>query len=125
MCKKYNIYFLDEIVGTASVKKDGLYFLISCKCAFPKEGIYKIDIFSSRPTLHLGTCIPDGDVFTLQKRISAKSIADEDLRFEINAFWDSRRENFICVSTDKPVPCISMLRTGRFIRENGESFICF
>ena len=125
MCKKYDIYFLNKIVGTASVKKDGLYFLISCKCAFPKEGIYKIDIFSNGPTLHLGTCIPDGDAFTLQKRISAKSIVDENFRFEINALRDSRRESFICVSADKPFPCISMLRTGKFIRENGESFICF
>ena len=125
MCKQYNIYSLEKIVGTASVKKEGLYFLISCRCTFPMKGIYKIDIFSGGRTLHLGTCIPEGDTFVLQKRISVRSLAGEDLRFEINSSRNNQREEFICVATDKPFPCIGKLRAGKLIKQNGESFIYF
>ncbi len=125
MCRKYDIDYLGEKVGTASVKKEGLYLSVLCKCSFLKEGIYKIDMVSGGNTVHLGTCIPEGDAYVLQKKVPVKSLTEGNLEFRINSPCNCGVNKLIPVATDKPFPNISSLKEGRLVIQNGESLISF
>lgn len=80
MYKLYPITLEEMQVGEAVVQKEGLYYRFRCRCRLPSADIYVINCESGKGSVCLGVCVPDGNEFTLEKRISEKKVDTEQLK---------------------------------------------
>ena len=83
MSETYDIMFADSPVGKAQVEKQGLYYAFSCRCRLPDEGIYRIHAIYADKREDLGICVPIGEMFGMDKKISAKHLGDGTPDFEL------------------------------------------
>jgi len=79
----YDITFNTSPVGTAQMEKQGLYYLFSCRCSLPDEGLYRIHVVYGDKREDLGICVPMDGVFGMDKKISAKKLGEGTPSFEL------------------------------------------
>ena len=83
MAETYDIKLDDSLVGTAQVEKQGLYYLFSCRCRLPEEGLYRIHVISGDKHEDLGICVPVDGFFGMDKKIPAKRLGEGAFLFEL------------------------------------------
>ena len=83
MAETYDITYEGAPVGAARMEKLGLYYVFSCRCRLPKEGLYRIHAISGDTREDLGICIPMDGAFGMDKKIPTKRLGDGRLTFEL------------------------------------------
>ena len=83
MAETYDITFEAAPVGTARMEKQGLYYVFSCRCRLPEEGLYRIHAVNGKTREDLGICIPVDGVFGMDKKVPQKRIGEGMLTFEL------------------------------------------
>lgn len=83
MAETYDIKHEGAPVGTARMEKQGLYYVFSCRCRLPKEGLYRIHAINGDAREDLGICIPMDGVFGMDKKVPQKRIGEGILTFEL------------------------------------------
>ncbi len=79
----YEIFLKDRAVGHAEVKKEGLYYIFTCTCTPPEGDIYRVSVTDGRNRQDLGILVPEGEKFTLKKRIACKCLNADTLSFTL------------------------------------------
>ena len=101
MAETYDITHEGVPIGTAQMEKLGLYYVFSCRCRLPEEGLYRIHAISGDAREDLGICIPMDGAFGMDKKIPAKRLGDGRLTFELAPKdWKPRE----IVPESEPVP---------------------
>ena len=101
MAETYDITYEGAPVGAARMEKQGLYYVFSCRCRLPEEGLYRIHAISGDAREDLGICIPMDGAFGMDKKIPAKRLGDGRLTFElVPKDWKPRE----IVPESEPVP---------------------
>lgn len=115
----YDIYYLGKAIGKAEVTQQGLYHCITCRCRLPKDSVHRIYVSDGGKNTCLGVCMPDGDIFTLEKKIPRKYMSGLDLEFYVDEQIKEVKRKFIPISPEEPVAVIDKLRHARFaVRDN-------
>ena len=83
MAETYDITHEGAPVGTARMEKQGLYYVFSCRCRLPEEGLYRIHAINGDGREDLGICIPMDGVFGMDKKVPQKRIGEGMLTFEL------------------------------------------
>lgn len=83
MAETYDITHEGVPVGTARMEKQGLYYVFSCRCRLPEEGLYRIHAINGDAREDLGICIPVDGAFGMDKKIPQKRIGEGMLTFEL------------------------------------------
>ena len=83
MAETYDITHEGAPVGTARMEKQGLYYVFSCRCRLPEEGLYRIHAINGDAREDLGICIPVDGVFGMDKKVPQKRIGEGMLTFEL------------------------------------------
>ena len=117
MQKCFPITYNGEPAGTMNVTKEGLYYQFQGQCSFRKNDYYRIIAKYPGGTKDLGLCVPIGNSFLLQKRVSAKEIPYDNWSFY--ATDSSSTPRFIGVKDDQPFLYLSSLEYAVFSAENG------
>ena len=121
----YDIHRNGTIVGKAKVVLDGLYYDITCSCQ-QLCGICKITLFGNAGSVPLGTCVPDGNIMSLRKRIPVKHIgAAEQLSFQLINNEEDPLLNFTLVEPGQPFSQITKLRNARLVTQNGQTGLLY
>ena len=84
MSETYDITYDGAHVGNAKMKKQGLYYSISCRCRLPDAGLYRIHAIAGGRREDLGICVPMGDAFGMDKMIPVKYLGEEGVFFELH-----------------------------------------
>ena len=105
-------------VGEAKVESTGLYYHIRCRCQFRKKGIYKIHVSGERGTANLGTCVPEGEWYILEKKIPRKLLGESNFNFAVRPDYTVCHD-FLPVSESEPFSYIDRLRECRMVKQNG------
>ena len=84
MSETYDITYDGAHVGNAKMKKQGLYYTISCRCCLPDAGLYRIHAIAGGRREDLGICVPMGDAFGMDKMIPVKYLGEEGVFFELH-----------------------------------------
>ncbi len=114
----YKIMLNEEQVGQAHVKREGLYYKITCVCNFSDGKIHRVVVRDGESAVRLGICIPKDDKFYLSTRIPAKHLLGENLYFSIESDCAG-----IPVFAGKPFPHLDKLETARLQFTNGQPSI--
>ena len=75
----YEIFWNHNIVGKASVRREGLYYHFYCECVLPQDDIFKVFVTDGNNTVKLGICVPDRGKFTLNTRLPVKYLSGDKL----------------------------------------------
>ena len=79
----YDVLLGNKTVGSAEIREVGLYCRVQCICKLPSSQIYRILMVGTTGELLLGVCVPNGDEWILERKIPAKNLPGEELRFYI------------------------------------------
>ena len=83
MAETYDITYEGAPVGAARMETLGLYYVFSCRCRLPEEGLYRIHAVNGETREDLGICIPVDGAFGMDKKIPQKRIGEGMLTFEL------------------------------------------
>lgn len=69
---KFDVTLDGKKVGTAEVRREGLYCRISCRCRMVDGEIHRLYAGSEK----IGVLIPENGVMTLESKVTAKRLKD-------------------------------------------------
>ncbi len=109
--QEVDILLEEKSVGKAWIRREGLYWQISCRCQIPKGRVYRLITQGQ----NLGIPVPQGQEFRLDTRIPAKKLGDITAIFAV----PKAEESFAPVSADGPFPFLHCLTGARLAERNG------
>lgn len=115
----YEMFWDNRQVGTASVVKEGLYYLFHCECSLPKNDIYKISVSDGTSVINLGICIPEKEKFILKTKIPVKYLSIDKITFTVM----SKNTDKILIRNYMQFDSLDKLETARLENINGQLFI--
>lgn len=102
MTEKCDIMYDNNAVGTANIRKEGLYYRFDCHCDFQVPGLHRLYAQCENRTVDLGICIPRGDSFGLSTTIPVSRLGKN----KITVFAGSKngliQEKVIPIDQAKP-----------------------
>ena len=117
----YPIYFSDEIIGDATVMKQGLFYRIHCVCDISGSVPFRITAKGDREA-DLGSCVPMDDRFGLKTSIPISKVGSSQLRFEGRPKHTDKIPKGITVSPDEPFQYLSKLKDAYLVCRNEVAF---
>ena len=119
----YDVLLGDEPIGKAQVKKEGLYYCISCRCRLSGEVVYRIEAKGDAGTEDLGVLVPENGAFVITKRIPAKRLGQGALQFRAVPRRIKTDEKFVPISPEEPFAYLSRLENAYLQIRNGQKGI--
>lgn len=119
MHKEYPVLSGDIQVGKAYVERHGLYYRIKCICNLDESDFTRIFVSDGNNKENLGTCIPNGEQFYLEKQIPVKRLGEDKLSFYIVEGKQRSSGRFIPVQEQFPFRHLSELSKACLEERNG------
>ena len=110
MIGSYEIRMGNNVVGRATVEKQGLYYRFFCRCKITGEGMRRIVVSCGEIREDLGICIPMGDGFGLEKKVPCKRFGAQTPDFQLLPKYPGMRGKFVPVYPDEPFAYMSRLK---------------
>lgn len=110
MVGTYDIYRGNEVVGTARVEKQGLYYHICCRCKVSGEGMRRIVVTCGKTRHDLGICVPMDGTFGVDKKIPCKKFGGESPEFLLLPKYPGVQGKFVPVYPDEPFAYMTRLK---------------
>ncbi len=109
-----------QTVGTAFITRKGLYLHIRCCCNFPDKKIRRIRMCIENEVFDLGVCIPEKNLFVINKAIPLKRIGAGEISFHVFNIKDSQ---FFSLTELDQFNAICKLQNACLSVKNGEAGI--
>lgn len=110
MIGTYEICRGTEVVGTARVDKQGLYYRFSCRCHISGQGMRRIVVTCGETREDLGICVPVDGVFGLEKKIPCKRLGEGIPEFSLLPKYPGTQGKFVPVYPDEPFAYMTRLK---------------
>ena len=101
-----------QAVGTVQVKREGLYYYISCRCRVADGEIHRLYAGGEG----IGVLIPEKGELILTTKVAAKRLKD-GCAFSL----DGNPRNFIPIRPGEPFEHLDKLRAGRLAWRDGRA----
>lgn len=112
----FDIIYNNIVVGSAEIKREGLYNKIHCTCILPDDRIHRITVSDGITVRDLGICVPSGSKFTLTARVPIKCLQSEELSFSLVAHGRTGMP----VSDGAPFDRLDKLEAARLVLTDGQ-----
>ena len=116
---RYSVFQDGREVGWVEITQEGLYYRISCRCRPAGREMLRLWMTCGRQETDLGLCVPMGDGFGTEKRVSAKCCGAGTPGFCLRPKDDRLRGNFIPLSPEEPFQYIHRLENAYLEKRNG------
>lgn len=119
MASTFSVRFEDRLAGHVCIDEDGLYRKITCRCTVPFGQVYRLWLFSDTERQNLGVLFPDGDGFSLERRIPTGKVSLEGAQFYLLTPDCPEPTRFVPVVEGEPFPYMTSLMHSRFALRDG------
>ena len=116
--KQYPITQDGAQVGTALLERQGMFWMIRCRCNAKLQQTMRIILRTGRQTHDLGVCVSHSDGWGLNARIPVKQAAAEEMTFFLESVG---QDDFLPLSPEQPFPEIAKLEQSRFAVKEGKT----
>ena len=110
MVGTYDIRRGGQVVGTATVEKQGLYYRIRCRCDISGEGMRRIVVTCGDAREDLGICVPTDGKFGLEKKLPCKRFTSGTPDFLLLPKYPDAKGKFVPVYPDEPFAYMARLK---------------
>ena len=110
MTGTYEIRRGNDVVGSATVEKQGLYYRFCCRCKISGEGIRRIVVSCGKIREDLGICVPMGNEFGLDRKVPCKRLGTGIPEFQLLPKYPGVQGKFVPVYPDEPFAYMSRLK---------------
>ncbi len=117
MKTSFDITMGDQVVGTASVIREGLYWKICCRCQLSGEIACQV-IAIGEEEINLGLLVREKDDFCLTKRVPMKRFGDIQPCFVVKPRTPKTQRSFYPIVPEEPFSYIEKLKDA-FLEEKG------
>lgn len=107
---EYEIRMGSDVVGKATVERQGLYYHFSCRCRLSGAVMCRVSVSCGGHHENLGVLIPMGDVFGLDTKLAVKRLGEGSLRFMVLPKHQQTQRQFIPVRPEEPFSYITRLQ---------------
>ena len=111
MVGTYEVKQGPDSVGQVTVERQGLYYRFSCRCTMTDTKMRRLTVTCNGKQEDLGTLVPMGNGFGLEKRIPVKRLGEGKPEFQMVSKGDGRKETFVPVYPEEPFSYIDQLQT--------------
>lgn len=118
MEKEYCVLSGDASIGTACVKRCGLYYHIRCRCDLTGSAKYKVVLSCGDKQESLGLCVPVDGRFGLETHVPIKRIGEGEFTFRAVPKHAELQDRFEPVSEHEPFHYIARLGNAYLARRN-------
>ena len=122
MVGTYDVSRKDKVVGRCQITKQGLYYLLTCNCSLHDGEFLRLYLQSEGSAMELGVLVPEGDSFTLKKKLPIKSLKQGRPSFYL-AEKGKLGSKFIAVYPEEPFKYLSRIKNSYYAKQEGQSGI--
>ena len=119
MDQTHQILFADKPVGTAEVRREGLYYRMRCRCTLSGEVLSRVLVRCGTREESLGILVPQDGKFCLETRIPVKKIGEGKLSFSVAPRHRAMDGKFIPLCPEEPFRYITGLKEAYLEKRNG------
>jgi hypothetical protein len=120
MVSEYDIFMGKNVVGTAEVERQGLYYHFVCRCRLSGDALCRVMVECDGYHENLGILVPWGKSFGLTTRVPMKRFGSGKLNFRVLPKHPSGQGTFIAVYPDEPFAYLSRLKSAFLEVRNGQ-----
>lgn len=120
---EYDILMGNEVVGTATVERQGLYYRFCCKCKISGAVMCRVTVSCNGHHENLGILIPEGNGFGLTTRLSVKKLGKGPFQFRVLPKHLKGEKEFIPVYPEEPFAYLTRLQNAFLEVRNGQTGI--
>lgn len=117
----YDIYFGSEVIGTATVEQEGLYYDVHCLCRLTGDVMFRVSVSCADRCENLGTLIPMGDSFGLTTRLAVKKLGKGTLQFRVIPKRPQTSGRFVPVYPEEPFAYLQYMQSAFWEQKNGQA----
>ena len=114
MEESYEVSYEGKTVGRIELKREGLYYRLSCRCRLQDEAIHRLYAGSEK----LGVLIPENGALVLETRVAVKR-----LKPGVIFTLDESSEEYIPIHPGEPFSHLDKVRWGRLAFRDGLSVL--
>ena len=107
-------------MGKVQLIRQGLYYRVICRCLCSDDVVRRLYAIWDHGRENLGVLVPEEDGFQLDRRIPAKHLGSDGLKFVLSAGGQNRDGKLIPVSPEEPFAYIDRLKNAFLETENGK-----
>jgi len=120
---EYKILMGGQSIGKARVERQGLYYVVSCRCRLSGEVVCRVTVSCGDRSENLGILVPESGAFVLNTRIPIKRLGEGPLMFHAVPRHTELRGRFVPISPETPFAYLSRLENAFLEVRNGQSGI--
>ena len=117
---EYDIFMGKEVVGTAQVERQGLYYRFVCHCKLSGAVMCRVTVSCNGHHENLGILMPCGDGFALATKLAAKKLAKGKWVFRVLPKHQCSDRKFIPVYPEEPFAYLTRLKNAFLEVQNGQ-----
>lgn len=107
-------------IGTAGVRREGLYYCFDCRCSLSGEIVYRLVARCGERTAHLGIPVPEGGRFVLRTRIPVKRLGEGPMQLRAEPKHGPLEGKFIPLSPEEPFRYLRRLENAFLLVRGGQ-----
>ena len=115
-----DVWWKQQVIGNCTVKRQGLYTVISCRCPPVSREICRLYAISQMQRVSLGVLVPEGGWLSLYRKVSLGHLPQGPYMLCI----EDGRESFHPVWDGGTFPCVEKLSLGRWEKRGDFYGIC-
>ncbi|MBR4864184.1 MAG: hypothetical protein IKU07_06370 [Oscillospiraceae bacterium] len=117
----FDVFHGGEAVGSVTVKREGLYYLLSCHCK-RLEGVLRLVLHRENGCVSVGICVPEGAGMGICRRVPIKRLGAPPWQFSLT---EGNKEVFVPLEGALPTAALVNLESARFCRREGQPGLLF
>ncbi len=115
MKSDYKIMMHNTQVGTASITKQGLYWVINCCCQLPDNKMHRVCMKTEDAEIDMGILVPNDHCFYLIHRVAMKKAGKGEPQFFIKEEIHEVAASFQPILQDEPFVAIERLKDSHLV----------
>ncbi len=120
MEENYPVRFGNQSVGKVTVRKQGLYYQIRCRCQISGDVVCRLVASCGDKQEKLGVLAPIQDGFGLDTNLPVKRLGTGTPIFSLLPKHDIGNAMFVPIYPEEPFAYIARLKDGFLTRKNGQ-----
>ena len=117
----YSIHFGEEVIGEATVEKQGLFYRIHCLCHISGSVPFRVTV-KGDTDVDLGLCVPMDHDFGLNTSIPISKVGNGKLEFWARPKHTVKKLDCVTVSPDEPFSYLAKLKGAYLVSRDEIAF---